>query len=107
MSRPRVSLGAPFTLEELALVAREGHGLVLPDGARERVDAARAVVDRLAEAGDEAPNVYGVNTGFGALAETRIRHRHNRDLAYSRMPIQQFFNFHDGNVFPAADYNIL
>ena len=30
------------------------------------------MIDRLADAGDEAPNVYGVNTGFGALAETRI-----------------------------------
>jgi histidine ammonia-lyase len=36
------------------------------------VIAAREVVERLARAGDEAPNVYGVNTGFGALAETRI-----------------------------------
>src|SRR5690606_26798605 len=33
---------------------------------------ARRVIDHLAAAGDGAPNVYGVNTGFGALAETRI-----------------------------------
>jgi histidine ammonia-lyase len=30
------------------------------------------VIDELAAAGDAAPAVYGVNTGFGALAETRI-----------------------------------
>ncbi len=36
------------------------------------MEKARAFVDELAEAGDAAPNVYGVNTGFGALAETRI-----------------------------------
>jgi len=37
--------------------------------ARVRVDAARAVVDRLA-GGDAA--VYGINTGFGSFAEVRI-----------------------------------
>jgi histidine ammonia-lyase len=37
--------------------------------ARARVDRARAVVDRMA-AGDTP--VYGINTGFGALAETSI-----------------------------------
>ena len=39
-----------------------------PD-ARRRVERARAVVDRMAAGG--AP-VYGINTGFGALAETTI-----------------------------------
>lgn len=71
MSRT-VRLGEPWTLDELVAVARGEATLVFPEEARERVDAARAVVDRLDEAGDEAPNVYGVNTGFGALAETRI-----------------------------------
>src|SRR5690242_3995166 len=33
---------------------------------------ARAVVDEVVAAGDAAPAVYGVNTGFGALAEVRI-----------------------------------
>jgi histidine ammonia-lyase len=32
----------------------------------------RAVVDRVVAGGDAAPAVYGVNTGFGALAEVRI-----------------------------------
>ncbi len=36
------------------------------------MDRSREAVERIASAGDDAPRVYGVNTGFGALAETRI-----------------------------------
>lgn len=32
----------------------------------------RGVIDAVVAAGDDAPAVYGVNTGFGALAEVRI-----------------------------------
>ncbi len=46
--------------------------MTFPRSARERVDAAHLVVAELASSGEAAPNVYGVNTGFGALAETRI-----------------------------------
>ncbi len=67
-----VRLGEAWTLELLEDVARGRARLVLPDVARERIDRARALVDALASRGDAAPNVYGVNTGFGALAETRI-----------------------------------
>ncbi|MGE0786725.1 MAG: histidine ammonia-lyase [Sandaracinaceae bacterium] len=67
-----IQLGEPFTLEELALLAHGDAKVMFGAQARTRVDAARAVIDRLADAGDDAPNVYGVNTGFGALAETRI-----------------------------------
>jgi histidine ammonia-lyase len=67
-----VQLGEGWTLEDLADVAYGRAELAFGAAARARVEAARRVVDRLAEAGDEAPNVYGVNTGFGALAETRI-----------------------------------
>src|SRR5687768_16709870 len=34
---------------------------------------ARQVVDRIAAGGRDAPAVYGVNTGFGALAEVRVQ----------------------------------
>ncbi|HEY8427615.1 MAG TPA: histidine ammonia-lyase [Sandaracinaceae bacterium] len=67
-----ILLGDPWTLDDLAAVARNRARVVLGADARERIRRARAVVDRLAAAGDGAPNVYGVNTGFGALAETRI-----------------------------------
>ncbi len=67
-----IALGSAWTLDALCAVAHGEARLVLSPHVRDRVDRARAVVDRLAAAGDGAPNVYGVNTGFGALAETRI-----------------------------------
>ena len=67
-----VQLGEAFTLEALEAVALGRAKVVFGSAARARVDRARAAVDALADAGDSAPNVYGVNTGFGALAETRI-----------------------------------
>jgi len=53
-------------------VARRGRRVALCPEARERVAASRRAIDAIAAAGDLAPAVYGVNTGFGALAETRI-----------------------------------
>jgi histidine ammonia-lyase len=61
--------GTSLTLEQLVRIADDGEAVELADDAARRVDAARAIVDRHA-AGD-AP-VYGINTGFGALAETAI-----------------------------------
>jgi histidine ammonia-lyase len=67
--------GTTLTLDALLAIA-EGRAEtgVAPD-ARAKVARARAVVDDLAEG--DAP-VYGVNTGFGNFAETRIA---KRDLA--------------------------
>ena len=81
--RSEVPLGEAWTLDELVALSRREAKLIFPDRARERVAAARAVIDRLADAGDEAPNVYGVNTGFGALAETRIRADQIRTLQHN------------------------
>ncbi len=39
---------------------------------RAKVDRSRAAIDAIAHEGDAAARVYGVNTGFGALSETRI-----------------------------------
>jgi histidine ammonia-lyase len=61
--------GDTLSLEEVGLVASGGALVELAPQAEERVERARALVDRAAE-GDEA--VYGVNTGFGTLAEVRI-----------------------------------
>src|SRR5688572_24016505 len=61
--------GESLTLSELMAIADDNAALALAPRAAARLDAARAVVDRKA-AGD-AP-VYGINTGFGALAETAI-----------------------------------
>lgn len=70
--RLMLDLGEAWSLDDLYALAHGRAGLRLPSGARERVDAARAFVARLSQAGEDAPNVYGVNTGFGALAETRV-----------------------------------
>jgi histidine ammonia-lyase len=65
-------LGRPISLADLEQVARHRRPVALGPEARARVLASRAAIDAIAAAGDAAPAVYGVNTGFGALAETRI-----------------------------------
>ena len=71
---------APPTLEQIADVARHRAPVEIGGAARERIRRARAVVDAIARGGDEAPAVYGVNTGFGYLADVRISAREIRDL---------------------------
>ncbi len=61
--------GHSLTLEQLAEIADAGAPIALAPGAAAAVDASRAIVDRYA-AGD-AP-AYGINTGFGSLAEVKI-----------------------------------
>src|SRR5687768_12557828 len=61
--------GESLTLEQLERVARQTTEVGLAPAAARRVSASRAVVD--ARASGDVP-VYGVNTGFGALAETAI-----------------------------------
>jgi histidine ammonia-lyase len=60
--------GASLTLAQIVAIA-DGEPVALHPDAAHRVERARAVVDRKAE-GDEP--VYGINTGFGALAETAV-----------------------------------
>jgi len=67
-----IELGQPFDLQDLHRVAFGDRRVRFGAAARDRVQRARDLVEHLSEAGDEAPNVYGVNTGFGALAETRV-----------------------------------
>ena len=61
--------GSSLRLHDLVALADGRATVSLAPDARERVAQSRAVVDRLAE-GEAA--VYGVNTGFGNFAETRI-----------------------------------
>ncbi|HEX6838403.1 MAG TPA: aromatic amino acid lyase, partial [Polyangia bacterium] len=70
----------PLTLEAIAEVARAGKKVQLSAEARARIDAARRVVDRIQDGGDAAPAVYGVNTGFGFLADVRISADEIRNL---------------------------
>ena len=63
------SVGGALSLDDLQRLHAGGAALRIDAAARERIRASAAVVQRAA-AGD-AP-VYGVNTGFGKLAGTRI-----------------------------------
>jgi len=79
MSEP-VVVGRALTLEALEDVARGGRKVAFAAEARDRVVRSRAAVDAIASAGDDGPRVYGVNTGFGALSETRISSSDVRQL---------------------------
>jgi histidine ammonia-lyase len=64
-----IELGAaPLTLEAVSNVANGGQ-VALGSIARERMNASRAIVER--KAAGTTP-VYGVTTGFGALAEIKV-----------------------------------
>lgn len=75
-----VMVGRALSLDELEQVARRARAVAFCDEARARVRAARRAIDAIAEGGDEAPRVYGVNTGFGFLSETRIAAAQVRQL---------------------------
>ena len=61
--------GETLTVPDVVAVARRGDPVEIADDARERVRVARERVEDVTEAGDP---VYGINTGFGELVETRI-----------------------------------
>ncbi|MBV9947884.1 MAG: aromatic amino acid lyase, partial [Myxococcales bacterium] len=67
-----VPVGRPLSLEDLEDVARRGRSAAFDADARQRMLRSRAGVEAITSAGDDGPRVYGVNTGFGALSETRI-----------------------------------
>jgi len=72
-----VLTGADLTVADVDAVARHGMPVRLAGEARSRMEEARAVVERLAAAGE---TVYGVTTGFGALAGTSIAPGQTRQL---------------------------
>lgn len=69
-----IAIGKPLSLDDLCSVAA-GRPVELCPDAEERVRASRRAIDAIVEGGDQAPAVYGINTGFGALAEQRISSR--------------------------------
>jgi histidine ammonia-lyase len=73
-----------LTLGDLRRIARGDAGLALDPASRPAVDAAEKVISDIC-AGERA--VYGVNTGFGKLAQTRIPgdqlHQLQRNLVLS------------------------
>lgn len=66
----RIDLSDPLTLPDVVAVAEHRARVMLGPLARQRVQAARAVVERFVS--DHTVPRYGINTGFGALAEVVI-----------------------------------
>src|SRR5689334_11539876 len=61
--------GAPLTIAEVVAVARGGRPVALAPAAVERIDASRALVDKIVT---ERQVCYGVTTGFGGLSKVQI-----------------------------------
>src|SRR5882724_10876847 len=69
--------GNDLTFDQLYSVALQEEKVSLSRVAAERMNASRAVVDRLVASGKTA---YGINTGFGKLASVRISTEQVRQL---------------------------
>jgi histidine ammonia-lyase len=69
--------GTDLTLEQLREVVYERRPVLLDPDARQRVEAARAVVQELVDSDKVA---YAVTTGVGKLSDVRIGHDHIREL---------------------------
>lgn len=69
--------GNDLTLEQVYAVVFGRAEAALEAAARQRMEASRAVIDRLVESSETA---YGVNTGFGKMASVRISREQIRQL---------------------------
>jgi histidine ammonia-lyase len=69
--------GQPLTLAEIESVAVHGCAVELASAARECMAASRALIEHIVATGQ---TVYGVNTGFGKLADVRISSDHLAQL---------------------------
>ncbi len=69
--------GDTLTFESLYSIVFDSAEAEIPASARQRMNTSRAVIEKLVEA-DAA--VYGVNTGFGKMASTRISRDEIRHL---------------------------
>ena len=70
MIESRALTGDDLTLDDVWMVAVERRPVTLDDAARERMDAAREVVERTARTSGQ--HTYGVNTGFGRFVSRSI-----------------------------------
>jgi histidine ammonia-lyase len=69
--------GQPLTLAEIEAVSLDGCAVAIAPAARERVEASRALIEEILDAGE---TVYGVNTGFGKLSDVSIPHESLAEL---------------------------
>ncbi len=73
--------GASLDEEQVVAVARHGEKVALSAAARARMEQSRARVQRASQSREP---VYGVSTGFGALAGTRIAPLRQPELQLAR-----------------------
>ncbi|MFN2422518.1 MAG: histidine ammonia-lyase [Cryomorphaceae bacterium] len=60
----------PLTFQDLSEIVKNGMKLTLSDTARSKIDACRAYLDEKMANSDDP--IYGINTGFGSLCNTKI-----------------------------------
>jgi histidine ammonia-lyase len=72
--------GSPLSVAEVVAVARHGAPVTVASEAAERMAPARAVVERIVA---EGASVYGLTTGFGALAAVKVSPAEARRLQLS------------------------
>jgi histidine ammonia-lyase len=72
--------GQALSSSQVIAIARHYAPVALGDASVRRIQAARAVIDKLA---DEGQKVYGVTTGFGHLSSVRIPHEQLEDLQHN------------------------
>lgn len=80
MNPTTVDAGAPLTPRDVVAVARLGAQVTVGEDAIERVKRASDLVESLAD--DPTPH-YGISTGFGALASTRVPRDYRVALQHS------------------------
>jgi hypothetical protein len=61
--------GQPLSLDQVSKVATGSMSVAIAPGARQRIAASQAVVERIVTSNETA---YGINTGFGKLSDVRI-----------------------------------
>ncbi|MBV9709371.1 MAG: histidine ammonia-lyase [Ktedonobacteraceae bacterium] len=72
--------GQALSIAEVVAVARRFATVSLGNDAEQRIQAARAIIDRAA---DEGQKIYGVTTGFGHLSKVRIPSEQSIDLQHN------------------------
>lgn len=72
--------GGPLTPQQVIDVALNGARAEVGQNLAERMHPARALVDRAVESGE---TIYGITTGFGALATTHIGREDSETLQYN------------------------
>jgi len=78
VNAPHVTIdGEHLTLEDVHLVSREHAQVAISLEAYEKVKKSREIVQRFLDVGKP---IYGVNTGFGALANIRISKEKLKEL---------------------------